>query len=340
MSLTRELKNPQSPASRFMRDHFPMTRRVMALCRGQMGSEFETYRPEQPVPWSLIGTALDYRLRFYFPQVGRRGQIEKLVCFQGAAIACGTTRKGISVRGNHDFLSPELMSEFFSTLKQLLDQTQPQQSRLDKSNEEALLRYCVVMAALDFFFRVGYDSGSVLLIPAPKVTLNELLSVAEAHWIDDLRVLSWQFYDKFSKMLSCPAILNPTFDGSGFIGGADADLIIDGCLVDIKTTVNPMKENWIYQLLGYVLLDWHDEYKIKEVAVYFARQAFLLKWNLNDILRELTGQPQPSLAQLRQGWHDVIGKPYFGTSELSEIIAKDNGYEMIDGRWRRITEQN
>lgn len=340
MSLTSELKNTQSPASRFMREHFPMTRRVMALCRGQMGSAHETHRPEQPVPWGLIGTALDYRLRFYFPQVGGRGQLEKLVCFQGAAIACGTTRKGISKRENVGFLSLELMSEFFSSLKQFLEQAQPQQNRLDKSNEEALLRYCVVMAALDFFFRVGYDPSSVLLNPAPKVTLDELISVAETHWIEDLRFLSWQFHDKFSKMLSCPTVLNPTFDGSIFIGGADADLIIDGCLVDIKATVNPRTEaGWLYQLLGYVLLDWHDEYQIKEVTIYFARQAFLLKWNLSDILRDITGQPQPSLAQLRQEWYDVIGKPFFGTGAFSEIAAKDNGYEMLDGRWKRVAAQ-
>ncbi len=232
------------------------------------------------------------------------------------------------------------MSESFSSLKQLLEQMQPQQNRLDKSNEEALLRYCVVMAALDFFFRAGYDPSSVLLNPAPKVTLDELLSVAETHWISDLSFLSWQFHDKFSEMLSCPTVLNPTFDGSGFIGGADADLIIDGCLVDIKTTINPLKEtDWIYQLLGYVLLDWHDEYRIKEVAIYFARQTFLLKWDVNDILRELSGQPQPNLSQLRQDWYDVIGKPYFGTGEISETVAKDNGYEMIDGKWKSLPVQ-
>jgi hypothetical protein len=48
----------------------------------------------------------------------------------------------------------------------------------------------------------------------------------------------------------------PVFAGSGDVGGADADLLIDGLLIDVKTTVDankvPTQAN-IWQLAGYVL---------------------------------------------------------------------------------------
>ena len=34
-------------------------------------------------------------------------------------------------------------------------------------------------------------------------------------------------------------VLGPTFSGSRHVGGADADLMIDGFLYDIKTIINP-----------------------------------------------------------------------------------------------------
>lgn len=347
MSLTQELKDPHSQASIFMRQHFPNVRRVMALSRGRMGESVETHRPIVQVPWALIGTAFDYRLRFYFPQVGRRAHIENLVCYSGAAVACGgdlcRNRLGeieelTPLAGERlGQLATELAIDFFDSLGLLLKQTPPHQRRLAETEEETLLRYCVVMAALDFFFRAGFDSHSILLTPKPKETLAELLCVAEKVWLDDLRTLSWTFYDAFHPLLLRPAVLNPTFDGSTFVGGADADLIVGDCLIDIKTTINPLKDSeWIYQLLGYALLDWHDEYHIREVAVYFSRQRFLLQWPLNDLIAELSGNGVSDVAELRQGWHDAVAQGHFGpTGRAREAeLATELGYVKIDGKWK------
>ena len=344
MSLTSELKDPKSRVSAFMRERLPNTRRVMALSRGRMG-ERPARRPAKPVPWSLIGTALDYRLRFYFPQDGLKGGLENLICYAGAARACGTrvsNAEDDEVRGLipppaqlPGRLSYELMLDFFASLAECL-RVIPPQRRLDATDEDRLLRHCVVMAALDVFARAGFDARSVLLIPEPRRTVCELLAVAEQEWLDDLRELSWDFEQGFAALWTLPAALNPTFDGSGFVGGADADLISAGCLIEVKTTINPLKDaDWIYQLVGYALLDWHDAYHIEKVAVYFARQAYLLEWEVSDLLAELAGSPGVTLGALRADWHDLLARRAFGDGIPDPRFAAHMGYVMDAGRWRR-----
>jgi hypothetical protein len=345
MSLTSHLKNPNSTVRKFMRERFPNTRRVMALSRGQMG-ERPTCRPNGPVPWSLIGTALDYRLRFYFPQTGGKASVEDLICFRGAAKACGGSVSYAEDNTPLELLPPAdartgcldhgLLINFFASLKDCLKQNPPQQ-RLDSCAEDELLRHCVIMAALDCFFRSSRNEQSFLLFPKRCQTLAELLAVAERAWLDDLLGLSWDFCDTFPDLWSQPAALNPTFDGSGFVGGADADLIVNGCLIDFKTTIHPLKDNdWIYQLLGYVLLDWHDENMIDHLAVYFARQSYLLKWNVSELLVELTGDVDVTLEGIRQEWYDVVHAQMMlpNETEFDRTFAGHMGYVMQSGRWK------
>ena len=345
MSLTSRLKDQKSEVRKFMNARLPNTRRVMALSRGRMGQR-PTRRPEGPVPWPLIGTAVDYRLRFYFPQTGRSGNVENLVCYLGAAKACGAQVACSEDEAVRILVAPPkaraggldhgLMLDFFASLKDCLDQAPPMR-RLDAEAEDRLLRHCVVMGALDFFYRTQYDAQSVLLVPEPRLTISDLLAVAKQGWLDDLRGLSWDFHDGFPNLREQPAALNPTFDGSAFVDGADADLVTNGCLIDFKTTINPLKDaEWIYQLLGYVLLDWHDEHRIERVALYFARQNFLLEWELTDLLAELTGGPEMTLEILRQDWHDMVTKNALSNvTDFDKEFAKNMGYVMDTGRWKR-----
>ena len=86
------------------------------------------------------------------------------------------------------------------------------------------------------------------------------------------------------------AVLGPTFAGSPFIGGADADMILDKCLYDIKTTANPrnnLPAN-IRQLLGYLLLDWENEHGINQVGFYFSRQCKQISWNAESLVSQTT----------------------------------------------------
>jgi len=120
--------------------------------------------------------------------------------------------------------------------------------------------------------------------------------------------MSWAFYDGFADLLARPAVLNPTFDGSLDVGGADADLIVDGCLLEVKTTVDPraLPSKVVYQLLGYVLLDYSNEFVIDSVGFYLARQAILVRWPLGELLTGIVGR-RVSLPRLRREFRTLLG---------------------------------
>ena len=61
MSLTGHLKNNGSRIRQFLRDQFPNTRIFLEGARKQMREAY-TIWPDADVPWSMIGTALDYRI--------------------------------------------------------------------------------------------------------------------------------------------------------------------------------------------------------------------------------------------------------------------------------------
>ena len=102
-------------------------------------------------------------------------------------------------------------------------------------------------------------------------------------------------------------VLNPTFEGSGDIGGADADVILDNCLLDIKSTVKAgIQKLWLYQLLGYVLLDYSDRFELSMVGFYMARQGKFMEWPIDNLLETLSAKHNRSLADLRGEFHHLL----------------------------------
>jgi hypothetical protein len=120
--------------------------------------------------------------------------------------------------------------------------------------------------------------------------------------------LSRLFASHLPELARQPLFLNPIFAGSGEIGGADADLISDGCLIDVKTTVDPKftRTRLLYQLLGYVLLDYDDAYAIRSVGVYLSRQGLLIRWQLADLLQTLLDGKRATLAELRASFREAV----------------------------------
>lgn len=106
------------------------------------------------------------------------------------------------------------------------------------------------------------------------------------------------------------AICGPGFAGSGSVGGADTDMIVEGCLYEVKTTKAPRDKlvDSLRQLLGYVLLDWLDDYKLERVGLYFARQGKRMSWPLAELVWEVTGDANATLAGLRDDFRRAAEK--------------------------------
>lgn len=81
---------------------------------------------------------------------------------------------------------------------------------------------------------------------------------------------------------------------------------MDRCLIELKTQKSP-RASWqtLYQLLGYVLLDFDDTYGIDSVGVYLTRQGVLVRWPLEGYLQDLHGQPV-DLGKARSIFEDLL----------------------------------
>ena len=310
MSLSSHLENRRSPVRDFLYTSFPkylpVVRKANAKLRGTdtirptvAAPELAKVRPADriPYPYAEIGTAIDYRIRYYFSATGA----ERLVAHSGAYLLA------------HEYcrVSNHLMEEFFTRLKATLLRLAPEKRQLPSDHEMELNRYCFVLALLEQARRMPPErlDRSLLFLIGERVSVSELLAIPKEPWLEDMQSLSRLFYEKFEKQLAGTAFrLNPTFEGSADIGGADADLILYDCLLDIKTTIDPRIQNRnLYQLLGYVLLDFSNEYGLDEVGFYFSRQGTTVRWPLTDLLDHLcVDVPRPRLAELRARFRSLL----------------------------------
>ena len=137
-------------------------------------------------------------------------------------------------------------------------------------------------------------------------TVADLLALAPTADIDDLYNLINAAAHTLENLFSKPIIANPTFTGSIDVGGADADLIIENCLLEIKTTKNTsLDKEMVYQLLGYVLLDYDDEYRIGEIGFYLSRVPALIKFPLESAI-EIMSNGAYDIISLRREIRELL----------------------------------
>ncbi|PPG02669.1 hypothetical protein C5E06_09455 [Pseudoclavibacter sp. RFBI5] len=98
----------------------------------------------------------------------------------------------------------------------------------------------------------------------------------------------------------------PTFAGGRLVGGADGDWIVNGTLYDCKaysTLRSSDLREFLLHLLAYVLLDLGDEHRIREVGLWFPRQAMTQAW---PVARLIGGDPEVLLPELRRGLAEAV----------------------------------
>ncbi len=199
----------------------------------------------------------------------------------------------------------------FAELASALNELVPEGSRtvgpLTEPDERRLVQLCYVLALYEQCYRALPKPDWPIISLGPEATLDDLTALCEERVVTDLVSLAAMFFKSASELVQGEVIeLNPTFSGSSGLGGADADFIIDGCLVELKTTKKPKpgrQEFW--QLVGYVLADWDDQYQIDSVGYYYSRQGVTLRWPLDGFLRSLAGKAV-DLAKTRREFQDLM----------------------------------
>ncbi|MEV1248700.1 UvrD-helicase domain-containing protein [Nonomuraea sp. NPDC050022] len=292
LSLTGQLKYPTSPVSQFMAQHLPRSYRVV---KNYLQRIADLPHPLQPIDtrypsWAALGHAIDFRLRLAL----------------GSPLG-GTVATGVEALASDPHLvgapSPDIRAALHAAGKHLLAAVSVHLGTGPHLHEEALVRLCFVAAFYEAVGRTGEINRFSLLSGAtPSTTLRDLTAAVPAYAITDINRQMRLAASTFAPLRSLPKhakTCGPVFAGSADIGGADADFVLDGLLLDCKATIYPHKLGAaeVYQLAGYLLLDYDDRFHIDRVGLYLSRQGGLITWEVQEFLHHL-GATQP-LAYLR-----------------------------------------
>jgi hypothetical protein len=310
MSLTSGLNSPRTPLRRFL------DRELSAGPKPLRENFRAQHRPERvlaPPPGvgteaGTVGTAIDQRLR---------------LAFTAAAPVDEASMDGIDVAammGGRQ--AGERMGTVGAELVELLDamvgglalDDRDQDLERAQDEEEQLARMLLAAAWYAVAFRNPYGFTYTPLynaaVEAPEAfTLQGLLALPDQDLVDDLVD---QLHHaargplEFLRQASAPGDCRggPTFPGVGI--SADADLLVDGLLLDFKSTKRPheLPKKTCWQLLGYLLLDTNDRYRIDTVGLYLTRSVSLVTWPVDDYLA-LLGTRRRQLLELRRAFADL-----------------------------------
>jgi hypothetical protein len=140
-----------------------------------------------------------------------------------------------------------------------------------------LLADTLYLAKLDLYFRSG--------IIAPDMFKENPLDIKDLKKLFTTINISDFIFKK-------RCFLNPTFGkGSLMVGGADADIILDDTLIDIKVTKHlKLEREYLNQIIGYYILSLigginnsHKGTLIKKLGIYFARHGILWTISLSNL---------------------------------------------------------
>jgi hypothetical protein len=308
MSLTVELRDKTSAARTFIDREFPhlrqMSREINKSMRCFDGLEY--FKHPDLYTYSVIGTAVDYRVRSFFtdaPYLAWPVQ-NGLLTFKYVWTIDVDGRTIV----NRFWGKPaeKLVPLFNRYSREFFKELRPTRRILSPRSEQMLCRYCALLARLDHFRR-GQDYYFWETMESGRFDIEGCLRLTEPRWIEDISQTAAAYQKKHAALIRTFSKVHhgKPLTGSVDVGGADFDIVIDGCLIDIKTTVRPKisTEN-LRQLVGYWLLDYQDRLGIRAAAVHLTRQNHEQRFEISDLLRH--GSP---FSGLRKAFRTELRKP-------------------------------
>jgi hypothetical protein len=325
MSLTGELRKPDSPIRRFFEERLGSIGGIQRNFRENAG---QLRVPSGEANAGTVGTATDWLLRFLVrpdPPVdlAMRGTIPLGPTFRAAFLEVAAT-VGATVPSVPDSLPRPLASDKVATaewvaarrarrasLKGTNEQKSWQGPTLGSTIEaELLARFCWLLALCTEVYR----GGGRTLVTGPlaryrdtgsrPVLAEELLALAPHTALEEVALLREVLERVLLPVLRTrngPWRLGPVFAGSDLVGNADGDLCAAGLLLELKTTKGRRakardSEDWmctlrkdeLQQLVGYALLDFDDEYQLDELAIFSVRYEYLVRWQIGYLVAEIS----------------------------------------------------
>jgi len=302
-SLTGQLRLPanRSPLRAWMDRTFPLCS-DMARNAGDAASGVMLHPPTGEHGRSSIGTAFEHRVAM--DVVGGPGPVS--IATSGAILSYLSRTEPMRPRAlwAEPIELPEDAAEmaFFRGVRSLFPGDQPQE-RARPTQDLDISRAALVLGLFTEAGRLRrVADGSPLASLGPHATLDDLLGAIPDEWVVDLSALAATARDVLGFPTGRRVVVNPILPGSALVGGADADLVLDGCLIELKVSamsrVNPA---WLRQLLAYLLLDRDDQLAIRRIGIYLARHGVLIEWDVEEYLQSLSGAvAAPDLEEARR----------------------------------------
>lgn len=186
--------------------------------------------------YRLVGTAFDYILRFWLERNYPNSARERWVAHHGMKI--------LKKMSEEKKIAPKIADK----AERALHQGEKRYKKYLETGEltDGLLQSALDLARLDGVFRA----------PRKAVEANPLkFGASNSSDTKDLKSL-YRAIPKDKFLSASNVLLNPTFGPASFlVGGADADIILDRTLIDVKTTkyLRLSVKDW-RQLVGYAVL--------------------------------------------------------------------------------------
>lgn len=287
-ALTMALRDKTSPVRLFLDQRFSHTREVQARYRASVGPLLV----DGSVSPGTLGGAFDWMIRFL---------VHPAPALDLAALG---TMQAPALRQPLRDIARTLGYEIDGSGRLVSASGFSGPTAGSSADLELLARSCWVLTLFTEVFRAGLMPGSPLAeLNLDGVRAAQLLDMVPTAAVKELLALRRHAEQTLLPALAARAgewAIGPTFAGSRLMN-ADADLIAGGLLLELKTNLGDKRADGgrraslegptIQQLLGYVLLDFGDEFAIREIGVYNARYAHLATWPLQTLLNELAGRP-------------------------------------------------
>ncbi len=226
--------------------------------------------------YMLVGTAFDYLLRFYLKRLNPNAIIKTWVAEQAVKQIPETFGWGTS----YSIFGRSWYEKTYNKGLAILNEAKQLYADYLKSGQitKGIIKSAILLAQLDKIYREGRLDRNFGVVDQGDVTdLENLIHLVKP--------------EIFAAKNIC--LLNPTFGhASNLVGGADADLLVDDILIDIKTTKylkfdRPM----LHQLAGYYLLhkiggigDTPGKCEVNKLAIYFSRYGQLFTFDAKDLI--------------------------------------------------------
>lgn len=278
MSLTSLLRDKNSYVYQWFYSRLnPAVEKIVDQHNNVLSRAGVVSKPPQDTNFPLVGSAYTYHIRHKL--CGLDEVFAKSMASRGASIMmCNQPKEGI-----------------FNNIHKLCS-----------SDKVEMLSFAyMLLAALEQVARKGSPSGAsdflLRFCKAHNYLPADDIEEKYSGTIEDLvSLINHTSLDICDNKLPQTRYLNPTFAGSIYVGGADAQLIVDGNLIDVRTTAKrrPFTVENLWQQIGYILLDFNNEYKIENACWYYSRQQILLEHPVEMLFKDLRKTREEFLTML------------------------------------------